>query len=945
MATATKNTMEKTKFVYFFGDGDAEGGTELVDLLGGKGSNLAEMSRIGVPVPPGFTISTEVCRRYFDNNRDFPEGLRETVHNYLERVESLMGKNFGDPHDPLLLSVRSGAPVSMPGMMDTVLNLGLNDTTVKGLQEQTDDPRFAYDTYRRFVQMYGDVVKGIDSDKFEDLIQEKKQEDGVADDTELSADGWKDLVSSFKNVYTEETGEGFPEDPMDQLWGAIRAVFDSWDNERAIKWREINDLPHDVGTAVNVQAMVFGNLGENSATGVAFTRDSATGEKQFNGEFLPNAQGEDVVAGVRTPQPLNEYERRNSDKDLPTLQDTMTDVYEELKTVFRKLEKHYEDMQDVEFTIQEGDVYLLQTRTGKRTADAMVKIAHDMAQEGIITRKKAIDRIDASRLDQVLHPQIKSEEKENKSAIAEGLGASPGGASGKIVFTGDEAEEKAENGQPVLLVRHETSPEDIGGMNASEGILTSRGGRTSHAAVVARGMGKPCVAGCSEIELDYENNQFKVGNDVFEEGDWISLDGTTGEVFAGNLDMEEPELTDEFKSLMSWADQFRELNVRTNADNFEDAQLARDFGAEGIGLCRTEHMFFEEDRIDRVREMILRAPEVQTLRLERDVLEKEIDSAPSAKIDSKKSELAEVEDELAELEKEYREVIDTLKPEQRSDFEGVFKAMDGFPVTVRLLDPPLHEFLPHGNDELDRVAERLGITNGEAKNRIDKLMEDNPMLGHRGCRLGVSYPEVYYMQTSAIIEAAVKVKNQGVDVSPEIMIPLVSMDQELSTLRSTVEKAAEDVLSTSEVSVDYQIGTMIELPRAALTAGDIAKHAEFFSFGTNDLTQTTYGISRDDSGLFLDYYRHEELIDDDPFEVLDQDGVGELVEIGVERGRDERTNLKVGICGEHGGEPSSVEFFHDARLDYVSCSPYRIPTARISAAKAAIDVDEDVSSY
>lgn len=942
MATATR---DRTKFVYFFGDGDAEGGTDLVDLLGGKGSNLAEMSRIGVPVPPGFTISTEVCRRYFDNDHDFPEGLRETVHDYLDRVEGLMGKDFGDAEDPLLLSVRSGAPVSMPGMMDTVLNLGLNDETVQGIHDMTGDARFAYDTYRRFVQMYGDVVKGIDGDKFEDLIEEKKNSNGYSEDTDLAAGDWEDLVDDFKDIYSEETGEQFPEDPMDQLWGAIRAVFESWDNERAIKWREINDLPHDVGTAVNVQAMVFGNLGENSATGVAFTRDSATGERQFNGEFLPNAQGEDVVAGVRTPQPLNEYERTTSDKDLPTLQETMSEVYEELKTVFRKLEKHYGDMQDVEFTIQEGEVYLLQTRTGKRTADAMVKIAHDMAQEGIIDRRKAIDRIDADRLSQVLHPQIKDEEKETHKKIAEGLGASPGGATGRVVFTGDEAEECAENGEEVLLVRHETSPEDIGGMNAAEGILTSRGGRTSHAAVVARGMGKPCVAGCSEIEIDYDEETFRVGDDVYEKGDWLSVDGTTGEVYVGQLEMEEPELTEEFETLMSWADQFRELNVRTNADNPEDTQLARDFGAEGIGLCRTEHMFFEEDRIDRVREMILRAPDVQKLRLERDVLEKELDKAPPGKVDEKREEFNEVKEELVELEMEYREVIDTLKPEQRSDFLGVFKAMDGFPVTVRLLDPPLHEFLPEGEDELERLSDRLGITVDEAENQIEKLVEDNPMLGHRGCRLGVSYPEVYYMQTQAIIEAALEAKEQGHEVSPEIMIPLVSMEQELSTIREAVEKAADDALEEADGTVDYKVGTMIELPRAALVADEIAEHAEFFSFGTNDLTQTTYGISRDDANMFLDYYRHEELLDADPFEVLDQDGVGELVEIGVERGREQQSDLKVGICGEHGGDPESVKFFHETRLDYVSCSPYRVPTARISAAKAAIDVDPDVSSY
>lgn len=942
MATATQ---ERTKYVYFFGNGDAEGGTELSDLLGGKGSNLAEMSRIGVPVPPGFTISTEVCRQYYDNNRSYPDGLRETVAENLERVEELMGKEFGDPEDPLLLSVRSGAPVSMPGMMDTVLNLGLNDETVQGLWKQSDDKRFAYDTYRRFVQMYGNVVEDIDGDRYEDLIEEKKEEAGVSDDTELTAEDWKDLVDEFKGIYQEVTGDRFPEDPIDQLWGAITAVFESWNNERAIKWRKINNLSDDVGTAVNVQAMVFGNLGEKSATGVAFTRDSAHGGKAYNGEFLPNAQGEDVVAGVRTPQPLNDYERKSSEKDLPTLEETMPEAYEELETVFEKLENHYKDMQDVEFTIQEGELYLLQTRTGKRTAEAMVKIAHDMAEEGLISRKKAIDRIDASRLDQVLHPRIKPQEKESHEQIAEGLGASPGGSAGKVVFEADEAEEMVENGEDVILVRHETSPEDIGGMNVAEGVLTSRGGRTSHAAVVARGMGKPCVAGCAEIDIDYEKERFKANGSEFDKGDWISLDGATGEIFDGRLQMEEPELTDEFEALMSWADQMRELNIRTNADNPEDSELAREFGAEGIGLCRTEHMFFEEDRIDRVREMILRAPDVQKLRLERDVLQKEIDSAPDGQVPQKKKELEQVEEDLAEIREEYQSVINSLKPEQRSDFIGVFEAMDGFPVTVRLLDPPLHEFLPQEEADQKRVAERLGVSMEELRTQVEKLTEDNPMLGHRGCRLGVSYPEVYEMQTRAIMEAAVEVDDRGVDVSPEIMIPLVSMDQELSVIRQQVDEAAQSVLQDANKTIDYKIGTMIELPRAALIADEIAKHAEFFSFGTNDLTQTTFGISRDDAGMFLDYYRHEDLLDDDPFQVLDQDGVGELVEMGVERGRETRSSLKVGICGEHGGEPSSVKFFHQAHLDYVSCSPYRVPTARISAAQAAIDPPEDVSSY
>ncbi len=937
--------MSDEKFVYFFGGGEAEGGADMVSILGGKGSNLHEMSGLGVPVPPGFTISTEVCRQYYEKDREYPEGLHEAVESSLERVEELMGKEFGDPEDPLLFSVRSGAPVSMPGMMDTVLNLGLNDETVKGLEQQANNRRFAYDSYRRFVQMYGNVVKGIDGEVYEHIIEEKKAEQDVEDDTDLTANDWADVVDEFKSVYESETGEAFPEDPQDQLWGGITAVFESWNNERAIKWREINDLPHDVGTAVNVQTMVYGNMGDDSATGVAFTRDAATGEKEHTGEFLPNAQGEDVVAGVRTPQPINEYEREKTGKDLPTLEETKPEAYQELCEVFDRLEEHYQDMQDIEFTVQNGKLYILQTRTGKRTAPAMVKIAHDMAEEGLISRKKAIDRIDAGRLDQLLHPMIAPSAREEHQSIAEGLGASPGGATGQVVFDADDAEDLAEEGQDVLLVRRETSPEDIGGMNVAEGILTSRGGGTSHAAVVARGMGKPCVAGCGEINIDYEAGQFTVAGQTVSEGDWITIDGTSGEVFLGQLEMEEPELSGEFKNVMEWADDFRELGVRTNADTPEDSELARDFGAEGIGLCRTEHMFFEEDRIQHVREMILVAPEVHQRRLEVDVLEDELETAPEGRRQDIEKELEEAKKALNEALPKYESALEQLLPDQREDFEGIFEAMDGLPVTVRLLDPPLHEFLPHGEDEKNHLCESLGVDREELDQLIANLTEANPMLGHRGCRLGITYPEVYEMQTRAILEAAVKATERGIDVQPQIMIPLVGVKNELSVLRERVEAEAQDVLDETGAELEYKIGTMIELPRTALRAGEIAEDAEFFSFGTNDLTQTTFGVSRDDAGMFLEYYQHEGILESDPFAVLDQDGVGELVDLAVKRGRNTRSDLKVGICGEHGGEPSSVKFCHDTGLDYVSCSPYRVPIARLAAAQAAIDVAEDVTSY
>ncbi len=942
----TGETVGNNQLVFLFGGEETEGGADLAHLLGGKGSNLAEMSSIGVPVPPGFTISTEVCREYYKNNRQYPEELDGIVKEYIARIEKLMGKKFGDPDDPLLFSVRSGAPVSMPGMMDTVLNLGLNDVSVKGLIKQSDDPRFAYDSYRRFVQMYGNVVKGIDGDVFEEMIAEKKAALDVQDDTELTADDWKDLVDQFKKCYREETGEEFPDDPAEQLWGGITAVFESWNNDRAVKWREINNLPHDVGTAVNVQTMVFGNMGENCATGVAFTRDPANGVKKHTGEYLPNAQGEDVVSGARTPRPLNSYEREKSGKtEFATLEEEMPEIYQELADVFDRLETHYQEMQDIEFTVQSGVLYILQTRTGKRTAPAMVKIAHDLSEEGIISREKALDRVEASRLDQMLHPMIDPEAKQENKAVAVGLGASPGAASGKIVLESDEAEKLAEQGEKVLLVRHETSPEDIGGMNIAEGILTSRGGGTSHAAVVARGMGKPCVAGCGALNIDYAAKTVEVAGETYEAGEWFTIDGGTGEVFIGKMEMTEAELTGEFEELMSWADQYRELGVRTNADTPDDARLAREFGAEGIGLTRTEHMFFEDNRIDYVRQMILAAPDVQELRIQEEKLVNEIETAQSNKVEELEAALEKVRKQLEETLPEYRTALDALLPEQRKDFEGIFRAMDGLPVTVRLLDPPLHEFLPQEEAEQQRVADNLGTSLKRIKQLVANLEEFNPMLGHRGCRMGISYPEVYEMQTRAIMEAAVNVAQDGVDVQPEIMIPLVGVPRELEILRENVDEICQEVLREAERTIDYKIGTMIELPRAAVLAAEIAQHAEFFSFGTNDLTQTTFGISRDDATKFLEYYQYEGILPEDPFAVIDRSGVGELIKMGVTRGRQTRKALKVGICGEHGGEPSSVKFCHANGLDYVSCSPYRVPIARLAAAQAAIDVKEDLTAY
>jgi len=848
--------MAAKKMVYFFGNGYAEGDRGMRNLLGGKGANLAEMTSLGIPVPPGFTITTEVCIEYYNNGKKWPEGLEEQVKEAIAKVEQAMGAEFGSVENPLLLSVRSGARVSMPGMMDTILNLGLNDQAVEGLAKRTNNPRFAYDSYRRFIQMYSDVVLGVDHSKFERLIDEMKEKKGVKLDTELDADDLKALVEQFKALVQQEVG-GFPEDPWEQLKGAINAVFDSWNNPRAIRYRKIHDIPHDWGTAVNVQSMVFGNLGETSGTGVAFTRDPATGEKVYYGEYLINAQGEDVVAGIRTPEPLAALEQQ------------MPEVYRQLTDVFERLEKHYKDMQDVEFTIQEGKLYMLQTRSGKRTAQAAVKIAVDMVREGLIDEKTALLRVEPEQLDQLLHPTISEKARKSATVLATGIAASPGAAVGRVVFTAADAEAWKERGEDVILVRLETSPEDIGGMDAAKGILTARGGKTSHAAVVARGMGKPCVTGAGEIKIDEENRQFTVGQQTVKEGDWITLDGSTGEVFLGQLALEQPEVTGDFAQIMEWADKHRALKVRTNADTPHDAEVARNFGAEGIGLCRTEHMFFGEGRILAVREMI-----------------------------------------LAQDSESRKRALDKLLPMQRGDFYGIFKAMEGYPVTIRLLDPPLHEFLPQDAEAQAQVAKELGVTVEEVRRRVQQLHEFNPMLGHRGVRLAITYPEIYEMQVRAIFEAATQLAKEGVKVIPEVMIPLVGTVRELEEIKASLVKVAEEVMSEAGVRVEYQFGTMIEVPRAALLADKIAQEAEFFSFGTNDLTQLTFGYSRDDAGHFLPAYLDKGILEKDPFQSLDQDGVGQLVQIGVERGRKTRPNLKVGICGEHGGDPASVKFCH-----------------------------------
>lgn len=932
-----------TKLVYFFGDGEAEGGAELVDLLGGKGSNLHEMNRLGVPVPPGFTLSTEVCRFYNEHDREYPAGLREAVDRHLERLAELMGRGFGDPENPLLVSVRSGAPVSMPGMMDSILNLGLNESTVEGLARETGKPRFAYDCYRRLVQMYGEVVEGIDAESFDSHVRRRMEERGAESEAALSAGDWRTLADRFREIYREEAGQPFPEDPEEQLWGAIDAVFASWDNPRAVKWREINDLAHDVGTAVNVQAMVFGNRGEESATGVAFTRDPSTGKDEIVGEVLFEAQGEDVVSGARTPWPLNDYERERSGKDLPSLEERTPETYDRLARVLRRLEEHYQDVQDVEFTVEEGNLYILQTRTGKRTATAMVKVAHDMAEEGLISREKAVRRVGPDRLVQILHPRISAASREEHEPVATGLGASPGAAAGRVVFSADAAEERAAEGEAVLLVREMTSPDDVGGMNAAEGVLTSRGGSTSHAAVVARGMGKPCLVGCDALEVDAEAGVVRMNEHRVSRGEWVTLDGTAGEVFLGRLDTEPPSPPEEFEELARWADELRRLGVRANAETPEEARLARELGAEGIGLCRTEHMFFGEDRLDRVREIMLLSPEVERIYWEgaaanegRGAAERPLPTTGEISPDGP--------DERRVVQR-YRTALDEVRAVQRDDFTEVLRAMAGQPVAVRLLDPPLHEFLPREEKEVERLAERLEIPADRVRAQVRDLSEQNPMLGHRGARLGMTYPDIYAMQVRALAEAVRRLRGDGVDVSAQIMIPLVGFAEELRRLRRHVEAVLEEASGGPDGEPGVPVGTMIELPRSALVADEIAEVADFFSFGTNDLTQTSLGISRDDAGHFLDTYKRLGVITENPFTELDRNGVGALVRTAVERGRETNPGLEVGICGEHGGDPASIRFCHEAGLDYVSCSPYRVPVARIAAAQAATDVTEDVTGY
>ena len=883
-----------TKWVYTFGDGGAEGDAGLRNLLGGKGANLAEMSGLGLPVPPGFTITTEVCTSYYDNDRTYPEELTTQVDAALARIEEVVGAGFGAVDNPLLVSVRSGARASMPGMMDTVLNLGLNDETVEGLADSSGNPRFAWDSYRRFIQMYSDVVLGVDHYHFEDLLEARKEEKGFHLDTELDADDLRELVAAYKAKVEEELGEPFPQEPRAQLWGAIGAVFGSWMNDRAITYRRLHDIPAEWGTAVNVQAMVFGNMGEDSATGVAFTRDPSTGEKIFFGEYLINAQGEDVVAGIRTPQHLTRESRERAEDDKPSMEEVMPEVFGQLVEVYKRLEAHYRDMQDIEFTVQRGRLYMLQTRGGKRTAKAALKIAVDMVAEGLIGKEEAVARVDPASLDQILHPTLDPEAERN--VITSGLPASPGAASGAVVFSSDEAEERAKAGEKVILVRIETSPEDIHGMHAAEGILTSRGGMTSHAAVVARGMGRPCVSGAGMLAIDYRAENFAVAGVTIQKGDIITIDGATGEVMQGRVATVEPELTGDFGRIMEWADDIRRLKIRTNADTPADSETARKFGAEGIGLCRTEHMFFEGERILAVREMI-----------------------------------------LAENEAGRRAALAKILPMQRQDFVEIFRIMAGLPVTIRLLDPPLHEFLPRTDEELAELAQASGVDTEKLRRRAAQLHEFNPMLGHRGCRLGISYPEIYEMQARAIFEAALAVsKEQDAPVEPEVMLPLIATQAEFDLLKARIDAVADAVAAETGTRPSYLTGTMIELPRAALRAGDIARSAEFFSFGTNDLTQTTFGISRDDSAAFLEEYQHKGILETDPFASLDQDGVGELVSIASERGRETQPEIKLGICGEHGGDPASVAFCHRIGLDYVSCSPFRVPIARLAAAQAAI---------
>src|ERR1700675_3359164 len=893
-AKPAAEAVKSGKWVFTFGDGKAEGKAGLRDLLGGKGANLAEMANLALPVPPGFTIPTSVCTYFYAHDKTYPKELKAQVEKALDHVGKLTGKAFGDSKNPLLVSVRSGGRASMPGMMDTVLNLGLNDTTVEALAEMSGDRRFAYDSYRRFITMYSDVVLGFEHHHFEDILDTFKDSQGYTLDTDLTGDDWVDLVGRYKDAVARETGKDFPQDPHTQLWGAIGAVFSSWMNARAVTYRRLHDIPESWGTAVNVQAMVFGNMGETSATGVAFTRNPSTGEKRLFGEFLINAQGEDVVAGIRTPQEITEIARQESGSDKPSLERAMPAAFAELTRIYGLLEKHYRDMQDLEFTVEQGKLWMLQTRSGKRTVKAALRIAVELANEGLIGRDEAVTRVDPGALDQLLHPTI--DPSAERKVIATGLPASPGAASGEIVFSSEEAELMKSQGRKVILARVETSPEDIHGMHAAEGILTTRGGMTSHAAVVARGMGKPCVSGAGAIRVDYKAQTLTAGGNTLKRRDIITIDGSTGQVLAGKVAMQEPALSGEFATLMSWADAARRLKVRANADTPKDARVAVKFGTEGIGLCRTEHMFFEADRIRAVREMI-----------------------------------------LADDEKSRRSALAKLLPMQRADFVELFEIMGGRPVTIRLLDPPLHEFLPHGAKEIAEVAAAMGADPKRLADRANELSEFNPMLGFRGCRIAIAYPEVAEMQARAIFEAAVEAgRSTEAPVVPEVMVPFIATKAELDLVKARIDAMAEAVAIETGKKLGYQVGTMIELPRACLMAGEVAKTAEFFSFGTNDLTQTTYGISRDDAAGFLGTYIAKGILEIDPFISVDRDGVGELVKIGVARGRKTRPNIKVGICGEHGGDPASVAFCHQIGLDYVSCSPYRVPIARLAAAQAAL---------
>ena len=896
------------KYVYLFGNGAADGTAKMKNTLGGKGANLAEMNHLGIPVPPGFTITTEVCSYYYDNDKKLPDSLDSQLKDALLQTENIMGSKFGDASDPLLVSIRSGARQSMPGMMETVLNVGLTSKTIPGLIEKTGNDRFVYDAYRRLIMMYADVVMekaaGLEPEsgvgirhKLESLIEEHKSKNGYVNDTDLSGEDWKELSEIFKDEIRSTLGADFPDDPMEQLLGAITAVFQSWSGERAINYRKIENIPDEWGTAVNVQTMVFGNMGESSATGVAFTRNPATGEDKFFGEWLVNAQGEDVVAGLRTPNPLNEETKTEGTKDLPSLESSMPDIYSELKEIRGRLEKHYNDMQDIEFTIQEGKLWMLQTRVGKRNGSAAIKMAVDMKNEGMIDKKTALLRVKPEQLDELLHPMLDSESEKSAPLLGKGLPAGPGGASGRAVFTADDAEQWHKNGEKVILIREETSPEDVHGMHAAEAILTAKGGMTSHAALVARGWGKCCIVGCSELQIDVSKKEVVIGENTISEGDWITMNGTEGKIYSGAVELidADPDTHPEYKELMVWADEVRQLKIRTNAESPNDAKQAIKFGAEGIGLCRTEHMFFDEARILAIRKMI-----------------------------------------FADNEKDRRNAVMELLPYQKEDFMGILKTMEGMPVTIRLLDPPLHEFMSLSEDQEKSLADNLNIDVSTVKNRVSALHELNPMLGHRGCRLGIAYPEITEMQARAILEAAAELTKSGVSVLPEIMIPLVGTVTEYIDQEKVIREVAKDVMKEHDLELKFMVGTMIELPRACLTADEIATHAEFFSFGTNDLTQTTFGFSRDDIGSFLPDYLDRSILPEDPFQSLDVNGVGKLVSMAVKLGRDVNEKIKIGICGEHGGDPASIHFCKENGLDYVSCSPFRVPIARLSAAQAEL---------